>query len=224
MGADITLTASDGHEFMAYLCEPEGNERGAIVVIQEIFGVNKHIRDVTERLALLGYRTIAPALYDRYERGFDAGYEAEDMERGRNYKTAANDNLDGVMADLIATKEAVDSAGSVGITGFCWGGFATWLAACRLDFQAAACYYGGGILDFNDEKPKCPTILHFGRQDQSIPMADVEVITSSHPEVDVYVYEADHGFHCDMRGQFNARAANIAGMRTIRLFDQHIGG
>ena len=222
MGTDITLKASDGHEFSAYLCEPGDDERGGIVVVQEIFGVNAHIRDISERFSQLGYRTIAPALYDRIERDFEGGYTAKDVERGRDFKSAANENLEGVLADLIAAKDEVSRAGSVGITGFCWGGFITWLAASRLDFQAASCYYGGGIIDFNDEKPNCPTILHFGSQDQSIPMADVERISSSHTDIIVHVYDADHGFNCDMRDQFDPRAANIAGMRTFELFNQHI--
>ena len=223
MGTNITLKAADGHQFSAYFCEPEGEPRGAIIVVQEIFGVNQHIRDVTERYASVGYQSIAPALYDRYEKGFETGYELIDVEKGRRYKEMANRNIKGIISDLSATKEFVNDVGSVGITGFCWGGFATWLAACRLDFQAASCYYGGGIFEFNKEEPGCPTILHFGRRDQSIPMADVDKISALHPLVRVHVYDADHGFHCDMRGQFDPRAANIAGMRTIRLFDQHVG-
>ena len=174
MGQIIELTAEDGHKLNAYKAEPSGKPQAGIVVIQEIFGVNVHIRDITERFASLGYKTIAPALYDRYETQFEVGYGEKDIEQGRNLKLAANRNIGSILADLRATKEEVSSAGSVGITGFCWGGFISWLAACRLDFQAASCFYGGGIIDFNDEAPKCPTILHFGRQDQSIPMEDVE--------------------------------------------------
>ncbi len=219
MGETITLTASDGHKLGAYLCEPEGQCRGAIIVVQEIFGVNVHIRDVAERYAALGYKTIAPALYDRIEKDFQTGYEPDDIAKGRDYKTLANDNLDGVMADMEAARAAVADAGKVAVTGFCWGGFVVWLAACRMDIQAASGYYGGGIIDFNNETPKCPTLLHFGERDHSIPLDDVAVIAKAHPEVEVNIYDADHGFHCDMRGSFNPRAANIAGMRTIRLFD-----
>jgi len=224
MGTDITLSASDGHELSAYLCEPDGPARGGIIVIQEIFGVNVHIRDVTERYAALGYKSIAPALYDRFERGFEVGYTPEDIAVGRDFKTAANKNLDGVLADVEAARLAVADAGGVGITGFCWGGFVTWMAACRLDVQAAAGYYGGGILDYNSEDPKCPTILHFGREDDSIPLDDVNVIAEAHPEVGVHIYEAGHGFHCDMRGAYNPRSADIAGMRTLRLFDENLSG
>jgi len=219
MGQDITLTAADGHQLGAYLCEAEGTCRGAIIVVQEIFGVNVHIRDVAERYAAMGYKTIAPALYDRIERDFQTGYEPDDIAKGRDHKTAANENIDGVMADMEAARAAVADAGNIGVTGFCWGGFVVWLAACRMDIQAAAGYYGGGIIDFNGETPKCPTILHFGERDQSIPLNDVDVIAKAHPEVEVHIYQADHGFHCDMRGSFDPRAANIAGMRTIRLFD-----
>ena len=222
MGHDITLTASDGHALSAYLCEPEGAARGGVVVIQEIFGVNAHIRDVTERYAALGYKVIAPALYDRFERGFEVGYSPEDIDAGRVHKASANENLEGVLADVEAARLAIADAGKVGITGFCWGGFVVWLAACRLDVQAAAGYYGGGILDYNSEQPKCPTILHFGEKDTSIPLGDVERISSAHADVDVYIYDAEHGFHCDLRAAYNPRAADIAGMRTLRLFDENL--
>ena len=219
MGQDITLTASDGHKLGAYLCEAEGECKGSVIVVQEIFGVNVHIRDVAERYAALGYKTIAPALYDRQERDFETGYEPDDIARGRDFKVGANENLNGVMADMDAAYAAVSDMGKVAVTGFCWGGFVVWLAACRMNIQAAAGYYGGGIIDFIDEKPKCPTILHFGERDHSISLDDVDVIANLHPDVAVNIYEADHGFHCDMRGSFDPRAANIAGMRTIRLFD-----
>ena len=219
MGQDITLTASDGHKLGAYLCEAEGECKGSVIVVQEIFGVNVHIRDVAERYAALGYKTIAPALYDRQDRDFETGYEPDDIARGRDFKVGANENLNGVMADMDAAYAAVSDMGKVAVTGFCWGGFVVWLAACRMNIQAAAGYYGGGIIDFIDEKPKCPTILHFGERDHSISLDDVDVIANSHPDVAVNIYEADHGFHCDMRGSFDPRAANIAGMRTIRLFD-----
>jgi len=219
MGYDIMLTASDGHALGAYLCEPYGECKGSVIVVQEIFGVNIHIRDVVERFAAVGYKTIAPALYDRFETDFQTGYEPDDIARGRDFKTAANENLDGVMADMEAAYAAVFDTGKVAVTGFCWGGFVVWLAACRMNIQAAAGYYGGGIIDFVDEKPKCPTILHFGERDHSISLDDVNVIGKAHPEVVVNIYDADHGSHCDMRGSFDPRAANIAGMRTIRLFD-----
>ncbi len=222
MGKDISLTAADGHELSAYLCEPDGAPRGGVIVIQEIFGVNIHIRDVTERYAALGYTAIAPALYDRFERGFEAGYEADDLAAGIDFKAAANENLDGVMNDVEAARCAISGNGKIGITGFCWGGVVVWLAACRLDVQAASGYYGGGIIDHIGEQPKCPTILHFGERDSSIPLEDVEQISAAHADVGVHIYAADHGFHCDMRGFYDPRSADIASMRTLRLFDENL--
>ena len=224
MGQDITLISSDGFKFEAYRCDPDGTTKGAIIVVQEIFGVNRHIRDVTERFANVGYTAIAPALFDRWHKDFDGGYNADDMSVGRDLKAKANAELDKVLADVEAARENVADAGKVGITGFCWGGFIAWMAACRLNVDASVAYYGGGIIDYNDEELKCPTIAHFGREDASIPMVDVEVIEAGHPSAEIFVYEADHGFHCDQRGQFNPRAANVAGMRTIRLFDDVLAG
>ena len=224
MGQDITLISSDGFKFGAYRCDPDGTTKGAIIVVQEIFGVNRHIRDVTERFANVGYTAIAPALFDRWHKDFDGGYNADDMSVGRDLKAQANAELDKVLADVEAARENVADAGKVGITGFCWGGFIAWMAACRLNVDASAAYYGGGIIDYNDEELKCPTIAHFGREDAAIPIADVEVIEARHPSAEIFVYEADHGFHCDQRGQFNPRAANVAGMRTIRLFDDVLAG
>ena len=224
MGQDITLISSDGFKFEAYRCDPGGTTKGAIIVVQEIFGVKRHIRDVTERFANVGYTAIAPALFDRWHKDFDGGYNADDMSVGRDLKAKANAELDKVLADVEAARENVADAGKVGITGFCWGGFIAWMAACRLNVDASVAYYGGGIIDYNDEELKCPTIAHFGREDASIPMADVEVIEARHPSAEIFVYEADHGFHCDQRGQFNPRAANVAGMRTIRLFDDVLAG
>ena len=218
MGQDITLTASDGHSFGAYRCEPDGTPLGGIVVVQEIFGVNTHIRDVAERYAAAGWLAVAPSLYDRWQPAFTGGYTQEDMALGRNYKEAANAEIESVMLDLETTHSNAAEAGNVGIAGFCWGGYASWLAACRLNFQAASAYYGGGIINNNDEEPKCPTILHFGALDASIPMTEVDAIRNAHPNVGVHVFDADHGFHCDQRPQYNPRAANIAAMLTERLF------
>jgi carboxymethylenebutenolidase len=224
MGQDITLTASDGHVFGAYRCEPEGTALGGVVVIQEIFGVNDHIRDVTERYAELGWLAVAPALYDRWQPGFTAGYTPDDIAVGREMKDRANAELDNVILDVEAARANAAEAGKVGITGYCWGGVVTWVVACRLEFSAASCYYGAGILGHAEAQANCPTLMHFGEKDASIPMADVEAIAAAQPNVGVHTYDADHGFHCDQRGQFNPRAANIAGMRTGRLFDDNLRG
>jgi len=218
MGETIQLTAADGHEFDAYRAAPEGEAKGAVVVIQEIFGVNNHIRDVTDGYAAEGYLAIAPAIFDRFERGIKLGYEADDMAIGRDFKARGNENLDNVLADVQAAYDAVKDAGKVGITGYCWGGVVVWAAACRLDFDAASSYYGGGIIDLVGEAPKCPTILHFGREDQSIPLDDVDAISAAHPDLDVYLYDAGHGFNCDRRGSYDEESSKTATLRTLDLF------
>ena len=223
MGETIQLTAADGHEFDAYRAQPEGEAKGAIVVIQEIFGVNGHIRDVADGYAAEGYLAVAPAIFDRFEKGVDLDYTADGIAVGREFKARGNENLDNVMADVRAAWEAASGAGKVGITGYCWGGFVVWAAACRLDFDAAAGYYGGGILELNDETPKCPTILHFGNNDQSIPMADVDAISAAHPEVPVYIYDAGHGFNCDRRDSYDEESARTARARTLKLFAGNVG-
>ena len=231
MGETIQLTAADGHQFDAYISEPgarpqgdaKGETKGGIVVIQEIFGVNGHIRDGADGYAAEGYTAIAPALFDRFEKGVDLGYEDDDKTVGRDLKAKGNENLENVMADVKAAWEAASSAGKVGITGYCWGGFVVWAAACRLNFAAAAGYYGGGIIELNHEAPKCPTILHFGKNDQSIPMDDVDAISTAHPEVSVYIYDAGHGFNCDRRPEFNEEASKTSLKRTLDLFAENVG-
>jgi carboxymethylenebutenolidase len=223
MGENITLTAADGHEFSAYRAEPEGEAKGGVVVIQEIFGVNGHIRDVTDGFAGEGYLSVAPAIFDRFERGVELDYTDEDIAVGREFKTQGNDNLDQVLADVAAAHGAVAGAGKVGITGYCWGGVVVWAAACRLGFDAAAGYYGGGIIDLKDEMPKCQTILHFGKEDASIPLDDVEAISAVHPDVAVHLYDAGHGFNCDRRGSYHEESAKIALTRTLELFAENVG-
>ncbi len=223
MGETIQLTAADGHEFDAYRAQPEGEAKGGVVVIQEIFGVNGHIRDVADGYAAEGYLAVAPAIFDRFEKGVELDYTPDDMTVGREFKAKGNENLDNVMADVKAAWETASAAGKVGITGYCWGGFVVWAAACRLDFDAAAGYYGGGILELNDETPKCPTILHFGKNDESIPMADVDAISAAHPEVSVYIYDAGHGFNCDRRDSYDEESARTARARTLKLFAGNVG-
>ena len=223
MGEIIQLTATDGHVLDAYRAEPDGEPRGAVVVIQEIFGVNVHIKDVADGFAKDGYLAIAPALFDRFEKGVDLGYEADDIAVGREFKAKGNENLDNVMADVSAAYEAVKSAGKVGITGYCWGAVVVWAAACRLNFDAAACYYGAGIIDLIGETPKCPTTLHFGREDASIPLDEVDAISKAHPDLDVYLYDAGHGFNCDRRGSYDEDSMKAARVRTLDLFAGALG-
>ena len=222
MGTMIELSAGDGFRLAAYRAEPEGPPRGGLVVVQEIFGVNSHIRNVCDGYASDGYRVIAPALFDRIEKGVDLGYTAADIARGREYKAKASS--DAALLDVDAARAAVAAAGKVGIVGYCWGGLITWLAACRLKgFACAASYYGGGILDAAAEQPRCAVIAHFGERDHVIPVAGVRAFAQAHPDVAVHVYAADHGFNCDQRGSYDPAAATLARQRTLDFLRQHVG-
>jgi len=222
MGRNITLTAADGHQLGAWRADPDGKARGGIVVIQEIFGVNGHIRDVCDRIAAAGYAAIAPAIFDRAEPGVELGYDDDGITRGRDLRTQVG--WDGPVADMTAAAEALKPAGKVGVVGFCWGGSLAWLAACRLAVDAAVGYYGGQIVQYVDETPACPILLHFGDQDASIPIADVDAIRAAHPDVPVHVYAgAGHGFNCDRRGSYHAEHAAVAWERTLKFFAEHVG-
>jgi carboxymethylenebutenolidase len=215
LGKSLTLTASDGHRLGAYRADPNGAPRAGIVVIQEIFGVNHHIRNVCDRFAAEGYAAVAPALFDRIQKDYQSGYSPEEIERSRKF--VANPDWDAMLRDTQAAIDEGKSAGPVAITGFCMGGTIAFLAATRLDgLYASVGYYGGRIVAFADEKPRCPTQLHFGEQDQSIPMADVETIKKKRPDCDIHVYkDAGHGFHCDERGSFHQSSSAVAWERTL---------
>ena len=214
-----TLTSADGHQFDAY---ETGEGTKGLIVVQEIFGVNNHIRSVTDRAAAAGYRAIAPAFFDRIQPGIELGYEPEDLGTGVGY--AGKLKWDDTMADVTAAAEHLRAQGctSVGITGFCWGGSTTWRSAAMAPVQAAVGYYGGGVYSMNDLTPAVPTMLHFGELDAYIPMSQVEEITAAHPEVIVHNYHADHGFHCDERGSFDATASALAWERTLAFFAEHL--
>jgi carboxymethylenebutenolidase len=220
---DVTLTASDGHELNAYRADPAGKPRGAVVVIQEIFGVNSHIRSICDRLAALGYVAIAPALFDRTERGFQTGYSPEEVERARGF--LADPDWDGFLRDTEAARAAVANVGKVGIVGFCLGGSVAFLAAVRLEgFAAASGFYGGRIAAYADEKPRCPVQLHYGSEDAGIPMSNVDSVRERRPDCEIFVYEgAGHGFHCDERASFHPKASKVAWDRTVKLFAGTIG-
>lgn len=215
MGQTLTLSASDGHSFNAYLATPAGRPRAGLVVIQEIFGVNSHIRAVTDGFAKDGYLAIAPALFDRVQAKVELGYDAPDIAAGREIR--AKVSWDDALKDIAAAAARVRTAGKVGCVGYCWGGSLAWLAATRLDFAAAVGYYGGQVYDFRDEKPRCPIILHFGERDHGIPMEKVDAVKKAQPAMPVYVYPAGHGFSCDHRADFNAAAATLARQRTIEF-------
>ena len=222
MGQTFTLKAKDGFSFSCYRADPQGKPRGSIVVIQEIFGVNHHIRNVADRYAELGFVALAPHVFDRAEKGFETGYDQPSMERGRAARGKITN--DALLADTQATIDFGKQFGKVGIIGYCMGGTVAFLSATNLEGLACAVgYYGGGVAAAADQRPKVPTMLHFGDQDQSIPMADVEKVKKARPETPVFVYHAGHGFHCDERASFNAEAAQVAACRSQEFIAKHIG-
>ena len=221
MGTTITLTAADGHKFSCYKAEPAGKPKGAIVVIQEIFGVNDHIRKTADLYAAEGYLALAPAVFDRAKPGVDIGYTMPEMQEGMGLK--AQTKTDGAMADIQATVNEAGKAGKVGVVGYCFGGLLTWFSAARVKgLSAAVPYYGGGIPDVAGEQPKVPVMLHFGEKDSYIPMEGVAKVKAAHPSAQVFTYPADHGFNCDQRGAYDAAAAKEARKRTLDFFHQHV--
>jgi len=221
LGKHISLTTTDNHSLGAYRADPSGTPKGAMVVAQEIFGVNSHIRNVCDRLAAQGYVAVAPALFDRFARDFQSGYSAEEVAHARGY--IAKIDWPKMLLDMQAGIDEVKSAGPVGVIGFCMGGSAAFLAATRLDgLKAAVAYYGGQIVKFADEKPKCPVQMHFGESDTSIPMSDVEIIKQKRPDCEIYTYPAGHGFYCDERASFHDASAKLAWERTLAFLDKHM--
>ncbi len=220
MGETIKLTAEDGHEFDAYVALPEGTPKGGVVVMQEIFGVNEHIRSDTDKFAALGYAAIAPAVFDRIERGVELGYDEAGFAKGRSIVMELG--WDGPIKDVKAAADHLSQYGKVGGVGYCWGGSLAWLAATRLGIPSSG-YYGGRTASLVDEQPKAAVQLHFGEKDSHIPMSDVEKIKAAHPGVPVYVYPAGHGFNCDDRADYDEAAAKLALDRTLELFKAEIG-
>lgn len=222
MGQAIELTAGDGFKLAAYRADPTGKPRGGLVVAQEIFGVNRHIQSVCEGFAEDGYVAIAPALFDRYQRGVDLGYTPDDIAKGRDLK--GRTQIEATLLDVAAARNAVSASGKVGIVGYCWGGYVVWMAASRLPgFACAVPYYGGGMLEAGGEKPKCPVMAHFGERDAVIPVDGVRKLAASHPEAQVFIYAADHGFNCDHRKSYEPASARLARERTLEFFREHVG-
>ncbi len=222
MGKMIELTAGDGHKLAAYRADPAGKPRGGVVVIQEIFGVNSHIRSVADGYAAEGYLAIAPAMYDRARRNYETGYTQEDIQAGVAIMQKLN--WDQTMLDTKAAIEAAKSAGKVGIVGYCWGGTVAWVAAARLaGLACAAPYYGGSIPNFIAEQPKCPVMFHFGEQDHSITLEQAKKVAAAHPGATTHYYPAGHGFNCDQRGSYDAASAKLARDRTVQFFRTHLG-
>ena len=222
MGKHVNLTAADNFKLGGYRADPAGAPKGGLVVIQEIFGVNSHIRNVTDRLAKEGYVAVAPALFDRQTPDFQSGYTPDEVANARKF--IASPDWDAMLRDTQAAIDEIKGAGPIGIIGFCMGGSVSFLAATRLNgLKAAVCYYGGAIVKFADEKPKCPVQMHFGAQDHGIPLTDVETIKMKRPEAEIFIYDdAGHGFHCDERSAFHKPSADIAWGRTTEFLKKNL--
>lgn len=219
MGDTIELKAADGHKLHAYRAGPHDAAR-TLVVVQEIFGVNHHMREVCDRFAAAGYRVVAPALFDRVGAGIELGYDPDGVAKGRDLRGKIADAA--VMHDIEAAAGAL--GGSRGIVGYCWGGTVAWWGATRSgSFKAAVGWYGGGIAATREELPHCPVQLHFGAEDQGIPLGDVDLIRVAQPGVEVFVYPgAGHGFGCDERGSYDSGAAKLAQRRTLDFLDANL--
>lgn len=221
MGRMIELKAADGATISAYVAEPKSKAIGGLVVCQEIFGVNSHIRSVTDAYAEAGYFSVAPALFDRVQKGVEFEYDQDSIAKGVDIMKKSP--LDIAMFDVTAAASLASSAGRVGIVGYCWGGTVAWAAACRrAEISASVAYYGGGIGQIINEKPGCPLIGHFGRRDKSISMDTVEKIKLAHPDIPIHIYDAEHGFNCNERATFNAEAAALARVRSINFLAKHL--
>ena len=219
MGTKIKVTAEDGHQFDAYVAESTSPARGAIVLIQEVFGVNSHIRSVADSYASQGFHVIAPALFDRVQPNLELGYNAEDAKKGMG--AISQIGLDAALKDVAASISHARSQWSdlkVGVLGFCLGGSLAWLSATRLDPAAAVGYYGGQISKHANEVPRCPVMLHFGAKDAHIGPDQIETIRKAHPELPLFVYDAGHGFNCDQRKDFDPPSAKLARERTLEFF------
>ena len=219
---NIELTAADGFKLGAYVAGPENATRG-LVVVQEIFGVNNHMRHVAEEFAKAGYRVVCPALFDRAERNVELGYEQADIQRGLALRAQIDPAQ--TLQDVLAAAAALPKGAKRGIVGYCWGGTVAWWGATRSkDFAASSAWYGGGIAAAKDEKPNCPVQMHFGEADQSIPMSAVEEIRAAQSGVEIFVYQgAGHGFGCEERGSYVPKDAALAQQRTLDFFARHLG-
>lgn len=220
MGSTIKLTADDGHTFEAYLSEPEGKAKAGLVVIQEIFGVNDHMKEVTDEFAAHGYSAICPSFFDRVEPGVELSYT--DFGRGRDLVGQLTDDM--VVADIDAAAAQVRPAGKVGVIGYCWGGAMAFLGACKVYVECGVSYYGTRTIQYSPNmKPKVPFQHHYAATDQSFPMEAVEKVMAEQPEAEHYVYPgAEHGFSCDARPQYNAEATEVALQRTLKFFADNL--
>jgi carboxymethylenebutenolidase len=222
MSKVVKLQANDGHKLDAYVAEPDGKPWGGLVLVQEIFGVNQHIRSVADRFAQEGFYAVAPALFDRVEPSLELTDSAEGMQKGM--AAAQKIHIDDAVKDVDAALQYArkETGKPAGVVGYCYGGTLAWLAATRLAPAAAVGYYGGHIARFAHEKPQVPVLLHFGKQDNHIPQADVAKVQATHPEVKIDWYDAGHAFNNDTRANYNAEAAKEAMARTLAFLNRHL--
>ena len=204
-----------GGRIRAWRAQPHIPPRGAVVVVQEIFGVNKHIRDVCQTFAEHGYVAMAPAFFDHFEHDVQLAYDDEGIRRG--LALAEKVGYPRALEDIHAAAAQLQESGKVGVVGYCWGGTAAYLANTRLSLPAVS-YYGARTVPFLDEQLDAPMMFHFGVRDASIPEADVELHRQRHPEAEVHVYPAGHGFNCDQRSDYHRASAELALERTLGLF------
>jgi carboxymethylenebutenolidase len=222
MSEKVTLTAADGHEFGAYVARPAGEPIAGLVVVQEIFGVNAHMRSVTDGFARDGFLSVAPAMFDRIERDVELDYAGPDMQKALGFIPKLSPDTG--LADIAAAIDfaARETGKKVGIVGYCYGGSMAWLAAARLNPAAAVGYYGGNIPKLAGETPRAPVMLHFGREDTHIPAEGVDQVKTAHPEVEIYWYDAGHAFNRDVSPAYRAEAARLARERTVEFLRKNL--
>ena len=220
MNEFIEVNAKDKHQFTAYISQPLSKPQAGVVIIQEIFGVNTHIKEITDLFASKGYLCIAPALFDRIEKNVTLHYDEIGVSKGRNLKELCDKDA---LTDIEASISVVSSAGKVGVIGYCWGGSLSWRIGCESsNLSASVCYYGGDIPKLKDLKPNCNVLTHFGELDKGIPINEVKIFEKTKPEVLTYTYPADHGFNCDHRSQYNKVCADIALDRTLKFLEKNL--
>ena len=220
MNEILEITANDNHKFSAYVAQPSGKPKGGIVILQEIFGVNSHIKEVSDLYASKGYLCIAPSLFDRIEKNVELNYDEEGISKGRNFKKLCDKDA---LVDIDASISMVSSAGKVGVIGYCWGGSLSWRIACQSsNLLASICYYGGDIPRLKDLNPKCDVLTHFGELDKGIPIEDVKIFEQVKSDVLTYTYPADHGFNCNHRSQYDDNCAKVALDRTLKFLEERL--
>tara|TARA_B110001452_G_scaffold252779_1_gene242914 strand:- start:36 stop:701 length:666 start_codon:yes stop_codon:yes gene_type:complete len=220
MNSFLELTASDNHKFSAYLAQPPEKPKAGLVILQEIFGVNTHIQEVTDLFSKKGYLAIAPSLFDRAEKNIRLSYDEKGVSKGRKLKDLCDDKA---LLDIEASVSLVSSAGKVGVIGYCWGGSLAWRVSCQSNqLSGSVSYYGGDIPNLKHYNPKCSFLSHFGELDQGIPIEDVNVFKKFKPEVEIFTYPADHGFNCNHRKQYNDTSAKVALDRTLKFLEKNL--